>query len=47
MLNHVEGVVREIDLLYAVDDLLLLLGVDGLLPELPQLLLREGDKSAT
>lgn len=41
MLHHVEGVVREVDLLYAVDDLLLCLGVDGLLPQLPQLLLKE------
>lgn len=43
MLHHVEGVVREVDLLYAVDDLLLCLWVDGLLPQLPQLLLKEGE----
>lgn len=41
VLYHVEGVVREVDLLNAVDDLLLRLGVDGLLPQLPQLLLKE------
>lgn len=39
MLDHVEGVAREVDLLDAVDDLLLRLRVDGLLPQLPQLLL--------
>lgn len=43
MLHHVEGVVREVDLLYAVDDLLLCLGVDGLLPQFPQLLLKEAE----
>lgn len=41
VLYHVEGVVREVHLLDAVDDLLLRLGVDGLLPQLPQLLLKE------
>lgn len=41
MLHHVEGVVGEVNLLDAVDDLLLRLGVDGLLPQLPQLLLTE------
>lgn len=41
VLHHVEGVVREVDLLDAVDDLLLRLGVNGLLPQLPQLLLEE------
>lgn len=39
VLDHVEGVAREVDLLDAVDDLLLRLRVDGLLPQLPQLLL--------
>lgn len=43
VLHHVEGVVGEVDLLDAVDDLLLRLGVDGLFPHLPQLLLKEGD----
>ncbi len=42
VLHHVEGVVREVDLLDALDDLLLRLGVDWLLPQLPQLLLKEG-----
>lgn len=41
MLHHVEGVVREADVLDAVHDLLLRLGVHGLLPLLPQLLLGE------
>lgn len=44
VLHHVEGVVREVDLLDALDDLLLRLGVDGLLPQLPQLLLKEGPR---
>lgn len=35
VLHHVEGVVGEVDLLDAVDDLLLRLRVDGLLPQLP------------
>lgn len=43
MLHHVEGVIREVDLLDAVDDLLLRLRVDGLLSQLPQLLLQEGE----
>lgn len=33
--HHVEGVVGKVDLLDAVDDLLLRLRVDGLLPQLP------------
>lgn len=40
VLHHVEGVVRKVDLLDAVDDLLLRLGVNGLLPQLPQFLLK-------
>lgn len=40
MLHHVEGVTGEVDLLDAVDDLLLCLGVDGELSQLPQLLLQ-------
>lgn len=43
VLHHVEGVVREVHLLYAVDNLLLCLGVNGLLPQLPQLLLKKGE----
>lgn len=43
MLHHVEGVIWEVDLLDAVDDFLLRLGVDGLLPQLPQLLLQYGE----
>lgn len=43
VLHHVEGVVREVDLLNAVDDLLLRLGVDRLLPQLPQLLLQDDE----
>lgn len=43
MLHHVEGVIWEVDLLDAVNDFLLRLGVDGLLPQLPQLLLQEGE----
>lgn len=35
VLHHIEGVVGEVDLFYAVDDLLLRLRVDGLLPQLP------------
>lgn len=35
VLHHVEGVVGKVDLLDAVDDLLLRLRVDGLLPQLP------------
>lgn len=42
VLDHVEGVAREVDLLDAVDDLLLRLRVNGLLPQLPQLLLVVG-----
>ncbi len=42
VLHHVEGVGREVDLLDAIDDLLLCLRVDGLLPQLPQLLLGKG-----
>lgn len=45
VLHHVEGVVREVDLLDALDDLLLRLGVNGLLPQLPQLLLKERDSN--
>lgn len=44
VLHHVEGVGGEVDLLDAFDDLLLRLGVDGLLPQLPQLLLEEVEK---
>lgn len=40
MLHHVEGVVGEVDFLDAVDNLLLRLRVNGLLPHLPQLLLK-------
>lgn len=43
MLDHVEGVIGKVDLLNALDDLLLRLWVNGLLPQLPQLLLQEGD----
>lgn len=43
MLHHVKGVVREVDLLNAVDDLLLCQGVTGMLPQLPQLLLKESE----
>lgn len=43
MLHHVEGVIWEVDLLDAVNDFLLRLGVDGLLPQLPQLLLQHGE----
>lgn len=39
MLHHVEGVIGEVDLPNAVDDFLFSLGVNGLLPQLPQLLL--------
>lgn len=39
MLDHVKGVAREVDFFYAIDDLLLCLGVNWLLPHLPQLLL--------
>lgn len=42
VLHHVEGVVGKVNLLNAVDDLLLRLRVDGLLPQLPQLLLKRG-----
>lgn len=44
VLDHVKGVVREVHLLDAVDDLLLCLRVDGLLPQLPQLLLASNKK---
>lgn len=44
MLHHVEGVVRVVDLLDTVNDLLLGLGVNGLLPQLPQLLLKEDEE---
>lgn len=44
VLDHVEGVVGEVHLLDAVDDLLLRLRVDGLLPQLPQLLLASNGK---
>lgn len=43
VLDHVEGVIGKVDLLNALDDLLLRLWVNGLLPQLPQLLLQEGD----
>lgn len=43
VLHHVEGVGGEVNLLDAVDDLLLRLRVDGLFPQLPQLLLRDTD----
>lgn len=44
VLDHVEGVIGEVHLLDAVDDLLLRLRVDGLLSQLPQLLLASNDK---
>lgn len=40
VLDHVKGVIGKVHLLNAVDDLLLRLWVDGLLPQLPQLLLK-------
>lgn len=40
VLHHVKGVVGEVDFLDAVDELLLRLGINGLLPKLPQFLLR-------
>lgn len=43
VLYHVEGVIGKVDLLNALDDLLLRLWVNGLLPQLPQLLLKEGE----
>lgn len=43
VLDHVEGVIGEVDLLNALDDFLLRLRVNGLLPQLSQLLLQEGD----
>lgn len=44
VLDHVKGVVGEVHLLDAVDDLLLRLRVDGLLPQLPQLFLASNNK---
>lgn len=43
VLYHVEGVIGKVDLLNALDDLLLRLWVNGLLSQLPQLLLKEGE----
>lgn len=40
VLDHVKGVIGKVHLLNAVNDLLLRLWVDGLLPQLPQLLLK-------
>lgn len=45
VLHHVKGVVGVVHLLDAVDELLLRLGVDGLLPQLPLLLLKEGERT--
>ena len=44
VLHHVEGVTGVVHLGDALDHLLLRLGVDGLLPQLTQLLLQETHK---